>query len=660
MRPSSPRSSRSSSTTARYSASSSRVRSSVGMPSFRSSTSTSRRPCASVSAAPAMPRCSPSIATAVAPPGSRTRSVTRATVPTAAYSPSCFGTSSTRSSSPTSTVRVTFMWGKTTMSSSGTSSSLVTVPITLLGGSRYRKYTYYRTYYGGNPDPPRTETSQTLRKLPLEYEGGKSVIPNRLPWDLRTGDGRALRGRNRPAARAPSGALAPRRRRTASAAEASQRRLSEPAREDVRACAGARAVVGHDSGHEDAAVPDDEAGVVARGIDPTCLVQDDRPGPALHEAAELAAVAHVRQYVQEVARLCGADARAATRERAEPAPCQPDGAEQESEISRGGRLADAPRRLIDHVEGHAPGGDLPRRIEGGSEDVAAVHHGLLQPDGTHHAVDEVPAAARRAAERDQQPVCRLVVRRVEHPAQEAVDVASGPGWAVDPGEHRDRDRELERRSCGKRRARVPRGACTRTEILDVCSGRAAEAAGEAPNVPLERGIGSQQADVRPCRARQPEDVPHRPPAATSCGVDGLDAHAHLPRRQIELEPELAAGEAQLARDRAVHPDDHALRATCGPSLDDAVRHLVRSRPLDHGRRKCGCPRRGVDHGRTVALTAPCRYSPIWISTPSSLPWRSSRIRRCGRGRSSSEVTRTVAGSSPPRTTSRGGSASARR
>src|SRR4029079_6981263 len=124
---------------------------------------------------------------AVAPPGSRTRSVTRATVPTAAYSPSCFCTSSTRSSSPTSTVSVTFMWGNTTMSSSGTSSSLVTVPVTLLGGSRYRKDTYYPTHRGGNPDPPRTETSQTLRKLPLEYEGGKSVIPNRLAWDLRTG-----------------------------------------------------------------------------------------------------------------------------------------------------------------------------------------------------------------------------------------------------------------------------------------------------------------------------------------------------------------------------------------------------------------------------------------------------------------------------------------
>ena len=122
MRPSSPRSSRISSTTARYSRSSSRIRPSTVSSSGRSSTSTKRRPWLSVAAAPAMPRCRPDSATARPPPGSRMRSVTSATVPTFAYSSSCLGTSSTRSSSPTSTVRVTFMFGKTTRSSRGTSS----------------------------------------------------------------------------------------------------------------------------------------------------------------------------------------------------------------------------------------------------------------------------------------------------------------------------------------------------------------------------------------------------------------------------------------------------------------------------------------------------------------------------------------------------------
>ena len=100
-RPSSPRSSRISSTIARYSRSSSRVRrvSGVARPGARRP----RRagcPCASVWAAPATPRCRPLSATARPPPGSRTRSVTSATVPTFAYSLSWRGTSSTRSSVP--------------------------------------------------------------------------------------------------------------------------------------------------------------------------------------------------------------------------------------------------------------------------------------------------------------------------------------------------------------------------------------------------------------------------------------------------------------------------------------------------------------------------------------------------------------------------------
>ena len=132
MRPSSPRSSRISSTTARYSRSSSRVLTPGGSSSGCSCTSTRSRPCASVWAAPAVPRCRPTRLTAPTPPGRRTRSATSATVPTLAYSPSWRGTSSTRSSSPTSAEIVTFMFGKTTMSSSGTSSRVLTIFITFL------------------------------------------------------------------------------------------------------------------------------------------------------------------------------------------------------------------------------------------------------------------------------------------------------------------------------------------------------------------------------------------------------------------------------------------------------------------------------------------------------------------------------------------------
>ena len=63
----------------------------------------------------------PAATTARAPPGSRTRSATSATVPTLANSFSCLGTSRTRSSSPASIASVSDMPGKTTTSSSGTS-----------------------------------------------------------------------------------------------------------------------------------------------------------------------------------------------------------------------------------------------------------------------------------------------------------------------------------------------------------------------------------------------------------------------------------------------------------------------------------------------------------------------------------------------------------
>ena len=87
IRPSSPRSSRISSTTARYSRSSSRVRPSTGSSSGARRPRRAgrrRRPCC---AAPATPRCRPVSATARPPPGSRMRSTTSATVPTLANSP---------------------------------------------------------------------------------------------------------------------------------------------------------------------------------------------------------------------------------------------------------------------------------------------------------------------------------------------------------------------------------------------------------------------------------------------------------------------------------------------------------------------------------------------------------------------------------------------
>ena len=88
-----------------------------------------RRRCA---AAPATPRATPSSMAPRAPPGRRTRSATRAMVPTEAYSPSWRGTSSTRSSSPTSTGSVTSIVGKTTVSSRGMRSSVAMVNLCMV------------------------------------------------------------------------------------------------------------------------------------------------------------------------------------------------------------------------------------------------------------------------------------------------------------------------------------------------------------------------------------------------------------------------------------------------------------------------------------------------------------------------------------------------
>ena len=119
-RPSSPRSSRISSTTARYSRSRLRVLPSTG------TASGALRPRRTVGRRAASGRrrrrrgAGPAGQTARPPPGRRTRSVISATVPTAANSFSWRGTSSTRSSSPASMASVSDMPGKTTTSSSGT------------------------------------------------------------------------------------------------------------------------------------------------------------------------------------------------------------------------------------------------------------------------------------------------------------------------------------------------------------------------------------------------------------------------------------------------------------------------------------------------------------------------------------------------------------
>src|SRR3954466_193076 len=160
MRPSSPRSSRISSTTARYSRSSSRVRLAAGTASGLASTSTRSTPSGSVAAAPGTARCSGITETATPRPGTRTRSETSASTPTFAYVLSCRGTSSTRASLPTSAVNVTAMPGNTTVSSSGMILSLFIVPsaydyLLIMSTIYLRTSTIYLVNYNRRDDEDR-------------------------------------------------------------------------------------------------------------------------------------------------------------------------------------------------------------------------------------------------------------------------------------------------------------------------------------------------------------------------------------------------------------------------------------------------------------------------------------------------------------------------
>ena len=141
MRPSSPRSSRISSTTARYSRSSSRIAPAVGISSV-ALLDLDAQPAARVG----LGRAAHAAMQAGAAPTARA----------AAGQPHLVGHLGDRADLrvlalvlghehdavlvPTSTVRVTFMFGKTTMSSSGTSSSFGTISSS---GSKYKKYSDY-------------------------------------------------------------------------------------------------------------------------------------------------------------------------------------------------------------------------------------------------------------------------------------------------------------------------------------------------------------------------------------------------------------------------------------------------------------------------------------------------------------------------------------
>ena len=176
---------------------------------------------------------------------------------------------------------------------------------------------------------------------------------------------------------------------------------------------------------------------------------------------------------------------------------------------------------------------------------------------------------------------------------------------------------------------------------------------QPPHLPCEQCVPVRSAQPRGCGRRRAENCGtlarlRRPAASTVTTCTVVSAAAAHP----ELEPALP--QRLVGQRPGAHPHYHALRSrSCDPG-DDAERQLIGRGLLDRGRRWGS-----GDHGGTVAFPA-CRSSLISISTPSSLPSRSSRTPRSGRVRSSSAATRRVVESSPRRTTSPAGSASTRR
>ena len=224
----------------------------------------------------------------------------------------------------------------------------------------------------------------------------------------------------------------------------------------------------------------------------------------------------VGEQVEEVTRLGGVEppraAGRAARARRSRARSR-DGAARGRARSSPSR---SPTRLLDDVQRHAARGELAgRRVERRADDVAAVHLGSLEPDRPHRRVDEVPAAARRAAEQDEQAVGRLVVRR-----DRASAASGGRGCAARaPGgpsarQQRDGDRELQRRRGREGRPRVPRRACAGREVLDVRRRRPGKRARRGGRTSRwSRDVEPRRAEPRPSARGQAEDVVDRPAGA---------------------------------------------------------------------------------------------------------------------------------------------------
>ena len=396
-------------------------------------------------------------------------------------------------------------------------------------------------------------------------------------------------------------------------------------------------------------------------FDPAGLVEQDDTRRS-HRAPELRPITDAGEEVEQVARLGGADARTWPPERAEARAGEPDRAMELREVERGRRLPDAPAGLRHDRQRDAS----RRRLAGGRR---ATCRACSPPyiSVRSRPIDRIVSLTSLPPPLVEPPsitssrfaasLSDAISMRLHQP----VEPAARRRWPVDPRERRDRDRELEGRRRGKGRSRVPRRRRSRGEVLDVD----------------RRGAGEPR--------REPPDVATEAPRRGAAHGDAVAPHAEARRRARRCDPPVArgrrpfrrAGEARAAAarrrsrtagsaertlrdDPTVDAHDDTARARRGEPLHEAVRRLVRRRPLDRRRARWRWRRGREGHARTVAFRH--RADP---RAP-----RPRRVLRRGRGargpvapnesRSSSAATRAAAASSRRRTTSRGASASARR
>ena len=220
-------------------------------------------------------------------------------------------------------------------------------------------------------------------------------------------------------------------------------------------------------------------------------------------------------------------------QRPDPARGEPERAPERRHVP-GGRVLARPRTPAPRRRG--------RGMRAGERAglVAAVHQRVREADRAHQVVDAIRARARRAGEPDEERVRRRVVGRDDHLAEQRVDARAGRRDPGVLGEHRRGDRELDRRRRGEARLRVPRGAGSAREALDVVAGRTRSSRGRAGSA-CARSVASRRDATT--RGRDPAG---RPKTSWTCADDRCpvardrrDANGHVAARKRHPEREAA-------------------------------------------------------------------------------------------------------------------------